>query len=199
MPDGVAGAVGMETLGVLSVSLGTLDPGVVFDAPAAVRAAVSFLVTVLLGGAIIYRYGGRVDVAARATRESPLLSVVYGLGAFGFVVFVVAFGLSELSRIGIGLRLVSVLVSVALLAMVLSLGAVGFGIVGALLADVVGVRDPMFGLVGAAGASAAVWFALPFVVGALVWLLIAAVGIGGSTRRWVHQSPVEGVEAGGQD
>lgn len=198
MPDGVVAV--LWALRVPSVPLQALDPSVVADAPATVRAAAVFLTTVLFGGVVVYRYGGRVDEAAGASRERPLLAVVYGLGAFGFVLFVVAFGLSELSRAGVGLRVVSTFVFVALAVMVLSLGAVGFAVVGVLLADAFGFRDPMLGLVGAAGASAVAWFLLPVVPGALVWVVIAAVGVGGPTRRWVHRDSVDAARAErGQD
>lgn len=174
-----------------SLQLQALDPAVAAGAPGAVRAAVSFLLTILLGGFVIYRYGDRVDAAVDASMSNPVASTVYGLGAFVFVVFVVAFGLSELSRAGVGLRLVSTVVLVAFAAMVLLLGAVGFGVVGVWLAGVLGARDPLVGLAAVAGASAVAWLVLPFVLGALVWLAIAAVGVGGPTRQWVHASAVE--------
>lgn len=174
--------------------LQAVDPAAVAETSGALRAAVAFPATVLLGGVAVYRYRARIDDAAGASMANPALSAVYGALAFGALVFGAAFALSELSRFGMLGPAVSAALGVGLVVAVVALGSFGFGVVGAGLADALGSRDPMVGLVGAAGASAVAWLLLPFALGALAWVAIAAVGVGGPAREWVHDDAV-----GGQD
>lgn len=171
--------------------LQALDPSVVVDAPVTVQAAVSFLLTVLFGGAVIYRYGRRIDGGVDAWMASPHVSVLYGLMAYGIVVFLVAYAYNQLSRFGVGTTVLTVLGAVLLGIVLLSLGGLGFVVVGTWVTKTAGVRDPWLGLVGVGAVSAVAWLLLPFALGALVWFGIAALGIGGPARQWVHQSAVE--------
>jgi hypothetical protein len=157
----------------------------------AVRAAVSFAATVLFGGGIIYRYGHRLDDAVEASTAHPLQSVVYGVTAYGLGAFFALYAYSRLAVLGVGQGILSVLFAITLGVLVLSLGGLGFVVVGLWTTEVVGVEDPWMGLVGVGGLSALAWFVFPFAVGVAVWVGIAAVGIGGPTRRWVHSSAAE--------
>ncbi|MFC4360566.1 hypothetical protein ACFO0N_21685 [Halobium salinum] len=179
---GVVDAVGRAgTSGLQAVA-----PTAVADIPPAVRAAAAFFLTVLFGGAVIYRYGGRVDEYVEASTSNPLVSVLYGLMAYGMVVFFVGYAYSQLATLLAGTAILATAVTAAFGVLVLSLGGLGFVVVGTWVAGVAGVRDPWLGLVGVGGASALVWYLLPFAVAGLVWLAIAAVGVGGPTRRWIH-------------
>jgi hypothetical protein len=172
----------------VELPLQALDPSVMFGAPPEVRAAASLVLTVAFGGAVIYRYGGQLDGAVDASMESPLVSVVYGLMAYGLVVFVVAYAYSQLARLGVGAATIGLVGGLVLAAGLLSLGGLGFVVVGAWLTETVGSRDPWLGLVGLAAVAAIAWLVLPVLLGLLVWLGFAAVGIGGPVRRWVHGS-----------
>lgn len=169
-----------------TVALQALDPGVVVDAPAPVRAVGSFLLTVLFGGAVIYRHGGRIEEAVDASMARPLLSVVYGLIAYGLVGFFGVYAYSQLARIGVGTTALSLVAVVVLGGLLFSLGGLGFVVVGAWLTELLGIGDPWAGLVGVGLVSAAAWLLLPAAAGLVVWLGIAAVGIGGPTRQWMH-------------
>ncbi|MDQ2056232.1 MULTISPECIES: hypothetical protein [Halobellus] len=171
--------------------LQAFDPSVVFDAPAPTRAVGAFLASVVFGGLVIYRYGDRLTAAVEASTESPILSVLYGFIAYGLVSFLVVYAYSQLAGFGVGVSLITVAGAVVLGGALLSLGGLGFVIVGSWLANAAGVQDPWIGLLGVAlGASIAV-LVLPVVFGALVWFGVAAVGIGGPVRRWIHADKAE--------
>jgi hypothetical protein len=165
---------------------GAFDLASLLDAPPELRAGLSFLLTVLFGGALIYRYGGHVDRLVDTSMSSPLASALYGALAYGLAVFVVGYAYSQLSLVLAGSVLLRAAVAVALALVVLSLGGLGFVVVGAWAARAAGVGDPWLGLIGVGGVAAAAWLVLPVVGAALVWLAIAAVGVGGPTRRWIH-------------
>lgn len=189
----VGGGVDQAAVGVSSwLALGqTLDPSFVVDAPGAVRAVISFLVMTLFGYIALYAYRSRIDRAVDASMERPLTSTLYGVMAYGVVVFLVGYAYSQLSRLGIGTVPLSVLAAGVLAVILLTLGGFGFTVAGTILTEAVGRRDPRLGLIGVSGVSSVAWLLLPFVLGLVVWLGFAAVGIGGATRRWVHVGDTE--------
>jgi hypothetical protein len=171
------------------------DAAAVVEAPASVRAAVVFVLTVAFGGAVIYRYGGRLDAAVEASMRSPIRSVVYGLIAYGLVGFFLAYGYTQLLRVGVGTTAITVVAVAVLGSFLFGLGGLGFAVVGLWFTRALGARDPWIGLVGVGFVGALALFALPFAAGVLVWLGIAAVGVGGPTRTWMHAEAVD-VETG---
>lgn len=163
-----------------------IDPSVVVDAPAPVRAAGSFAAVLLLGGVLLYRYAGFVDRSVDAAMERPRVAVLYGLMAFGLVAFTGGYAVSQLARVGVGGSTVPLVGATAAGVVALVLAALGFLVVGTLVTDVRGGRRPGYGLLIGAALSAVGWLLLPPVAGLVVWVLLAAFGIGGSTRRWFH-------------
>jgi hypothetical protein len=161
-----------------------IDPSVVVEAPGEVRAAGSFVAVLLFGGVLLYRYGGFVDRSVDASMERPRVAVVYGLMAFALVAFIGGYALTQLARFGAGGPVLAGVAAAGLAALVLA--ALGFLVVGTLLTDMEGRRRPRYGLVLGAGLSAVGWLLLPPVGGAVVWVLLAAFGVGGATRRWFH-------------
>ena len=162
-----------------------VDPAVLLEASGALLAAASFVLVLLLGGGLLYRYGEFVDRSVDASMDRPYVAVLYGVMAFGLVVFVGGYAVSQLARVGLGgTGLVVVVGAAGLVGLVLA--ALGFLVLGILITDVRGRREPRHGLVLGAALSAVGWLLLPFVGGALVWLLLAAFGVGGPTRRWFH-------------
>jgi hypothetical protein len=185
--DGVSGfSAGAPP--VLLSPLQALDPSVVIEAPPTARAVVAFGLTILFGGAMFYREGRRVSLAVASSRERPLVSVLYGLIAFAIVSFFTAYLLSQLFRLGLNVTLVGLIAALVVGGVLLTLGGLGFAVVGAWANDIFGLGDPWLGLVGVAAVSGLVWLALPFVLSILLWLGIAAVGIGGPTKHWLHST-----------
>jgi hypothetical protein len=173
--------------GQLAVLGGDLTPAQFLEAPGPTRAAVSFLLTVLAGGWVVYVYGDRLRTTARGSLSRPLSSVLYGFVAAFVVGFVVTYGSTVLSAAGVAPSVVAVLGAVAVVGVLLVLGGLGFAVVGVWIAWTLGLRDPLLGVVVVGIVSAAAW-AVPWVaVGAVVWAAIAVVGVGGPTRAWVHR------------
>jgi len=178
--------VGSVTVDFWSIPLQAFDPAIVTEAPGVARAGAAFVLTVLFGGAVIYRYGGKLDDAVTASMSRPLVSTIYGFMAFGIVLFLLGYAFNQVAKLGLDATVLWVIISVVVGATIFSLGGMGFVVVGAWAAETLGTTDPWLGLVGVGAVSAVVWLLLPFVVGALVWVIIAAVGIGGPARHWVH-------------
>lgn len=167
-------------------ALQAVDPTIVAETSGLTRAVLSFFLTVFFGGAVIYRYGDRLDDAVDASIDNPLLSVVYGIIAYGGVVFLFGYAYSQLARVGVETGAIAVVAIPAFGGLVLLLGGAGFAVVGAWLASIADFRDPQTGLVAVSIAGGLGWLLLPDAFAVLTWLGIAAVGIGGPVRRWFH-------------
>ena len=165
---------------------GTIGPSTAVDAPASVRAVVSFVLVLAFGGVLLLRYEEFVDRSIDASRDRLLVSVVYGAVAYGLVGFVSLYGYTQLVRLGVGGAVLSVVSLAAGIGAVFALAGLGFLVVGTLVTELNGPRQPWTGLVVGAAASAVAWLVLPTLAGVVAWFLVTAVGIGGATRKWVH-------------
>jgi len=175
----------------LVVSSEAFTPARFLEAPGTTRAAVAFLLTVVAGGWVVYVYGDRLRTAARGSLSRPLSSVLYGLVAFVLVGFVVTYGSTALSMLGLAPSVVAALGAVAVVGGLLVLGGVGFAVVGVWTARTLGLRDPLVGVVVVGVVSAAAW-ATPWVaVGGVVSVGLVIVGIGGPVRAWVHRDAID--------
>lgn len=172
-------------------------PSVVAEAPGVFRAAGSFVLVLLFGGVLVYRYRDLVDESVDASMDRPHLAVVYGLLAFGFVVFAGGYALSQLARLGVDGTTLALVGTSAVGAVTLTLAGLGFVVVGTLLTGVEGRRRPWYGLILGAGISSVGWLVLPALGGLLAWVVLASFGIGGRTREWFH--PPRRVEPGASE
>jgi hypothetical protein len=163
-----------------------VDPAVLTELSGVARAAGSFGLLLLSGGLVLARDDRFVDGAVEVSMTRPHVSVVYGCMAYGFVVFVGGLGLTQLGQLGVSappvLLAAAALVSVA----VVFLSGLGYAVVGAWLTGLYGPRQPWNGLVFGAVLSSLGWLVLPLVPGAVVWVVLGAVGLGGPVRAWVH-------------
>lgn len=166
----------------------SLDPSAVTETTGQVRAVGSFLLVFLCGGAILHLFAGFVDRSTDALLERPAVAVVYGLLAYVIVGFFGAYATDLLVRSGLANTPAAYVAPAILFGGSLVLGAVGFVVLGTVLTDLWGHRQPQTGLVVGAAVSAAAWLAFPLVGSVLSWVVVSAVGIGGATRRWVHAS-----------
>jgi len=172
------GGVGLEVIAVLGSS-----------APA--RMAASFLLVLGFGAAVLYYREDLVNSSVERSMANPLVSLVYGVMAYVLVSFLGGYALTQLGQLNVGggvFRLVGGLVTVAAL---LVLGGLGFVVVGSKVTELRGERRPWLGLVVGATVSGLL-LALPVFPGVAAWIAVAAAGIGGPTRHWVHDS--RGVE-----
>lgn len=176
----------MHSTVAFTVVAQVVDAAAVVGAPAPVKALGSFLATTTFGGAVLYRYGPRVDDAVDASTASPLVSALYGVAAYVLAAFTASYLFSQLPRLGLGGAVTGV-VGVAVLGLAgLSLGGAGFAVTGAWLAGIAGSDDPWPGLVAIGGVGAAAWLLLPALAALGACLAIGAVGVGGPTREWIH-------------
>lgn len=192
---GVAAAV--TTLGALSLLPGVVgaqpvDTSVFVDGPGVVRAVASFVAVGVAGAAFLLREEAFVDRAVDDTMERPMIAVVYGLIAFVLALFLALFVTNLVASFGVAGTPISYVASVVLIGGVVIVGGLGYLVVGTLLTDVLARRQPWQGLLAGATLSALGWLALPTLPGLGAWVLVAAIGVGGPTRTWLHRErPVE--------
>ncbi|WP_049937290.1 hypothetical protein [Haloplanus natans] len=173
-----AGAVVLAPLqwGFEPTSVVSSEPG---------RAIASFLLVLGVGTAVRYWRPGLIERAVDATLERPLTAPLYGVATAVLGWLVVAYAFGQALRIGGGVGQAAVILGVGG-----ALAVAGFGVVvvGTGLMAVVDDRHRWTGALAGAGLSALVLLALPDRLGLVVWAFVAAVGLGGGARRWLHAS-----------
>jgi len=187
-----AGLLPELTAALAGVAVGTawapaqVDPTVVVDVSAPVRAIGSFLAVLLVGGSLHVRFEGPLDRAVRDVMDRPRVAVFYGLFAYGLVFFVALYANDILIRVGAIDTPLGYAVVAFLFLGVLAVSGVGFLVVGRIVTEYRAGRrswlDPVLGAL----ISTVPWLVLPFVPGLLAWIALAAFGVGGRTRTWVH-------------
>lgn len=149
------------------------------------RAAASFLLVLGVAGVVRYWRAEMLARAVDATLDRPLRAPLYGVATAALGWLVVAYVFGQALRVGgfVGQVAVALGVGVALVA-----GGFGFVVVGTGVTTILGDRRSWAGPLVGAGVSAAVLLALPTLAGMVVWVLVAATGLGGTARRWLHAS-----------
>lgn len=171
-----------------------VDPTAMADAPAFVRGAGSFLLVSLFGGVVLARREPLVDRAVDDVMGRPSVSVLYGLVAFVLVLFAGFYASDLLGRVGVAATPLGYVAIAILVGGVSTLAGLGYVVVGTLLTDLHGGRRPWYGLLLGAALSAVGWVALPVPAAFAVWVLVAAFGVGGRTRTWIHSERFEATE-----
>lgn len=175
-----------------SLAATAVDPSVVADTPW-LRSAIAFVLVVPIGAAILSRYSGLVDRSVDTSIGSPLVSVIYGVLTHLGILFVGGVLSTQLANAGLGETALTLGTTVVFGAVYLTLAGLGFAVVGAWLVDRRGAGPRWQGLGAVAAVGAAGWL-FPGLVGALVWVVLVSVGIGGPARKWIHAE--QSVEAG---
>ena len=174
-----------------------VDVSVVVETSGAVRAGVSFLFVLAFGAVVLARYRGLVDRSVEDVVARPRVAVVYGLVAYVIVAFFAFYANDLLIRTGLVDTALGYVAFAILAGGGLALSGFGFVVAGTVLSDVLAGWGPRYGLVVGAALSAAGWLALPFEPALVAWLAVAAFGVGGRTRRWVHAERTVESEASG--
>lgn len=170
-----------------------IDPGVITDSSRPIRAAVSLLVVTLVGQVFQVRFGGLLDRAVNDVRGRPRVAVIYGMVAYGILAFTGFFLNNVLVQSGTLDTPLALIALILVVVSVLVLSSFGFLVVGTVVTDLRPGSLPWQAPVLGGVVSAVPWLVLPFVAGVVVWLAVAAFGVGGRTRTWVHST--RGVEA----
>lgn len=166
----------------------SVDLSIVTGLSASARAAVSFTFVLAFGAAVLYRFGEFVDHSIDSSMEQPFVSFIYGVLAYVFVGFISAYTVSQVVQIGIAVTILTVVSLVFMGGIMLTLAGLGYTVIGARITEMQGERRPWLGLVIGATVSGLWWLFLPFLHGLLAWIVVAAVGVGGPTRSWLHDS-----------
>jgi hypothetical protein len=173
------------------------DPSALLDLSGPAYAVLSFLAILAAGGGLLVRRESGVDLAVdRAIRGLPL-AAVYGIIPFAAVVFVGGYVVSQSARVGVANRLLVQTLGVLVIGAAVVLAGLGYLVVGASLTELEGDRRLWIGAAVGATLSALPWLLFPLVPAAVVWIGVAAVGLGGTTQRWVHGERTVETEARG--
>ena len=156
------------------------------DASGPVLAGVSFVLVLLFAVGLLGRRPAAVGRAVDRTVDGSPLAAVYGVVAFALVAAVGGYGLFQLARVGLGGTTLRWLGALVVGTALTTLGSFGYLVVGAALTQVEGPRRPLLGAAVGAVVSALPWLVLPALPALAVWTLVAAVGLGGPTRHYVH-------------
>ncbi|WP_324759424.1 hypothetical protein [Haloarcula montana] len=165
---------------------GQMDPSILTDASGLLQGVVSFLLVLAAGWLILVRSPGRVDEAVDTLYDEPVRAVLYGAMAYAVVLLLGLYGVNQIVRIGVGGGRLAQIGVVGIGVAVLVLTGFGFLVLGTLLTDIQRERRPQYGLLVGATLSAVGWILLPLPWSAVVWFGLAAFGIGGSARVWLH-------------
>ncbi|PSQ02309.1 hypothetical protein BRC92_09230 [Halobacteriales archaeon QS_4_69_31] len=175
---------------------GPLDPSVVAGVPPLYRAAGSFVLVALFGVAVLSWSQRFVEGSVEASMARPHVSVVYGLVAYGLVGFLGMLFLVQLSFVGLTGSSLAYVVAGLVGVGVLVLAGLGYAVVGSALVELVAERQPWNGLVLGAVLSGLAVLVLPPLAGLLAWVVLAAVGVGGPVREWMHAERTVATESG---
>jgi len=166
--------------------VGQLEPGVVTELSRPLRGLVSLLLVLAAGALVLRLRRGYVDESIDAIFDSPATAILYGLAGYVIVGIVSLYGTTTLARLSVaGGVLVRILIIIGS-AFLLLLTAFGFVVVGTLLTDILRSRHASYGLLIGASLSAVPWVLFSPVGSIVSSLAIAAFGIGGSARLWIH-------------
>ncbi|AJF27501.1 hypothetical protein ACNO8S_16745 (plasmid) [Haloarcula sp. KBTZ06] len=195
---GVAPTVPGLAATVVNPVVGQLMPGVGTELSRPLRGLVSFVLVLVAGALVLRLRRNYVNESIDAISDSPATAVLYGIAGYVIVGIVGLYGATTLARLSVA---GGVFVRVAILissAFVLVLTSFGFLVVGTLLTDIFGSRRPTYGLLIGAFLSAVSWVLLSPAGSIVSSLAIAAFGIGGSARIWIHSERTVETELGGR-
>lgn len=179
---------GLDVSASAIVEGSSIDPSAVVETPPAVKAGAAFVIVLAIGSLLLVRCEGFVDRSVDAAMERPRTAVVYGLVAFGLLLFFGGYVVSQLAVLG-GAGSLAVTGGVALIGVGIALlSGLGLLVTGSAVTAFQGRRRPWHGLVLGASLGAVGLLVLPLVAGAVMWVTLAAFGIGGPTHKWIHAS-----------
>jgi len=162
------------------------DPSALLGLSGPAYAGLSFLLILAAAVGLLARRADAVDLAVdRATQGLPL-AALYGIIPFAAVVFIGGYILSQSARVGVTNQALVWVLGTVVVASVMTLAGLGYLVIGAYLTELEGARRLWTGAALGAGLSALPWLVLPTVPALAAWVVVAAVGLGGTTQQWVH-------------
>lgn len=179
--------LGAGTATVARVPLQAVDPAALTGLSGPVRGAAVFVAVLVLGAGLTWRRGALVERSIAESTDRPLSAMGYGVAAHGVIAFGGVYLATRLTEVEAGGWNAGALGAAGGVLALLLAGALGFTVVGSVLADLGGRGGRWAGaVVGAAIAGGAA--AVEPLVGVVVWFVVVSTGIGGPVRAWVHAS-----------
>ena len=105
---------------------------------------------------------------------------------FAAVVFLGGYVLSQTARAGVTNRILVWVLGTAVAVGIVTFAGLGYLVVGAYITEMEGARRLWTGAAVGAALSAVPWLVLPTLPALATSAAVAAVGLGGTTQRWVH-------------
>lgn len=170
---------------VASTLLQPMNPRVIVDLPGVFRAPVAFLVVLLFGAALLWRYDEIVERSIEPAIDRPLSSMGYGIATHFTIVFFGVYAASQLSQLSVAGRIlpdIGIWIGVFLLGLI---AAIGFTVIGTAAIEIGWEHHQWYGLLVGATLAGLAALVDPL-VGGLVWIVIVSTGIGGRVRVWLH-------------
>ncbi|WP_424000354.1 hypothetical protein ACOZ4I_13435 [Haloarcula salina] len=175
-----------------------LDASVASELSRPLRGLVSFVLVLVIGASVLKLRRGYVDESTDAILNSPATAIIYGVAGYVIVGVVSLYGATTFARHSVaGGALVRTAILIGSV-LVLGLTAFGFLVVGTLLTDVLRSRRPWYGVLIGASLSAVSWVLFSAVGSIASSLAIAAFGIGGAARVWIHSERTVETELDGR-
>lgn len=162
------------------------DPAAFLELSGPVYALLSFLSLLVVAAVLLQRRTETVDHAVDHATDGLPLAAVYGVIPFGLVVFGGGYVLSQTARAGVSSRVLGWAVASIVVTAILVLAALGYVVIGAYVTELEGERRLWTGAVVGAALGAIPWLLLPTQFALAVWVVVAAIGLGGTTQEWVH-------------
>lgn len=173
------------------------DPAALLELSGPAYAGLAFLSLLVSAAILLQRRAETVDRAVDHAIHGLPLAAVYGVIPFGLVLFTGAYVLSQATRVGVTNQLLVWAVGSVVVAAVVTLAALGYVVVGAYVTELEGERRLWMGAVVGAVLGATPWLFLPPRFALAVWVVVAAIGLGGTTQEWVHGERTVETEASG--
>ena len=162
------------------------DPSALLGLSAPVQATLSFLSILVAGVGLLSWRAGTVDKAVDRAIQGLPLAAVYGIIPFAAVLFISGYVLSQSARVGVASQALAEVLGIAVVAAVATLAALGYLVIGGYATELEGERRLWIGAAVGAGLSALPWLVLPTLPALATWVVVAAIGLGGTTQTWVH-------------
>lgn len=162
------------------------DPSALLGLSGPAYAGLSFLLILIASVVLLDRREQTVDRAVDRAIEGLPLAAVYGVIPFASVVFIGGYVLSQTARVGVTNRILVWVLGTAVAVAIVTFAGLGYLVVGAYVTELEGERRLWTGAAVGATLSALPWLVLPALPALATWAVVAAVGLGGTTRKWVH-------------
>lgn len=169
------------------------DPTTFIELPRPVRGVIVFSLVLVLGAGIVWRYEPLLERGIGASMDHPLSALGYGVAAHLTIAFFSFYGMSQLQRVTSTEYPLATAGTILTVSVLFVFAAYGFTVVGKAVVERRGGYYRWAGLLLGA-TTAGVLALVDLEVGAVVWVAVVSVGIGGPVRNWftATKDPTDG-------